>query len=276
MTRLIVIFCIAFVGGCTSTKNIPETKLKDLRNISHDDAVICHLNWIKSTDAKAFAQKSFRPERLGLQCFKEATKNCPGGIDGVTSDMIRSVDIAPVFWWGLTGPITDEKTKAKYTKFMADFNNAILQIIFDGDFDEPMSSDNELALDVLSLSNIYGTWKGTENFRAEIKDEIGDVPYWLFENPTGQVELTIVLSEKSCTISKSGEPAKECIYHHDQKLISVPGGMYGAHYEPGYRIDEVVDDKMSINSTLKNWQKADDYSYTHFEFSNAFLNRVKH
>lgn len=275
MAKLILFFCIALISGCITTKHNSETSLEDLRNISHEDAVVYHLNWIKNTDAKEFARRSFKPEKLGLNCFKEEIKSCPGGIEGVTSEMIRSVKIVPIFWWGLTGPIKDEETKAIYTEFMTDFNNTVLQIIFDGDHYEPMSEENELALKNLSLSEIYGTWKGIEHFRAEIKDGVGDVPYWFYEEPTGQVELTIILDEDFCTISKFGEVAKECVYNHEQKLISVPNGMYGAHYEPGYKIDEIDGDKMSINSTLKNWLETDEYSYTHFEFSNAFLNRIK-
>jgi hypothetical protein len=138
-----------------------------------------------------------------------------------------------------------------------------------------MSEERQLELDTLSPSSLYGTWKGIEHFRAETKDEIGKVPYSLYEDLTGEVELTIVLDEDLCTISKFGEPIKDCVYHHQRKLIAVSDGMYGAHYESGYRIVGFTDNKISLKSTLKNWLKTDDYSYTHFEFANAFLNKVK-
>ena len=143
--------------------------------------------------------------------------------------------------------------------------------------------------DEISPSRFFGTWTGIEHFNAELSDEEGDVPFCLCEEdlaafcekledvkcepPEGEVELTLVLAEDGCSISKFDEAAKDCVFDIQQMAVFVKGGMYGAHYESGYRIAEFTDQELIINSTLSNWVKEERYSYTYHEYSNGVLER---
>lgn len=264
---------ILTLSGGTTVKDTTESKSQDSRYITHEDAVREFVASIDSADPKADAEKSMNPDRLGLMCFKEELHNCPGSVDGVTTEMIRSKNFHPVYIWGLTGPVVDKGDRDKFIQFMDTFNTTVLQLTFERELNNQKNGFNIDPDNLIEESSLYGTWVGAEHFLAEAKEGVGNVPYELFDDPEGYVELTIELGENYCTISKSNEPKKDCTYNHEEKHIAIPGGMYGANYESGYQITMFMGDSLIFHSVLKNWVKKEDYTYTYLETANAILRR---
>jgi hypothetical protein len=141
----------------------------------------------------------------------------------------------------------------------------------------------------IDRSSFYGTWKGAEFFRVEMSDQVGDPPFCLCqdgieaacenredvkcEHPEGEVELTLIMTANECLIFTFDNTAKDCVFDTKQMIISVPGGMYGAHHESGYQIMDYTDQEIQLTSELSNWVDEEQYSYTYKEFGNAVLTR---